>query len=311
MPIPEDPADAARRRIEEGIARREARDAARARTAQAAAGPPSTSSARAAQAAAGPPSTARARAAQAAANNNMPTVRRETLPAIQGGGSYGGGGGGSRAVAPSDAGRPPAPSAGGAGNAVVSDRRIPLNFGSAASTAADAGKRVLARGLGAAGMVVDPNSAGRGSSLTSNAEGAAAVQRQSAEREARLTMSDPNYAETADAAAATLRAHTQARQTTRPTTRMSPREMSPDELHNIYSLTNDPESSIAEMRGPHGQAARNIIARRTELAREAELEGMKRGGPVKKMAKGGAVKSSASGRSDGCAVKGKTKGRMV
>jgi hypothetical protein len=29
------------------------------------------------------------------------------------------------------------------------------------------------------------------------------------------------------------------------------------------------------------------------------------------MAKGGVVKSSASGRSDGCAVKGKTKGRMV
>ena len=32
--------------------------------------------------------------------------------------------------------------------------------------------------------------------------------------------------------------------------------------------------------------------------------------PVKKMAKGGSV-SSASKRADGCAVKGKTKGRMV
>jgi len=37
----------------------------------------------------------------------------------------------------------------------------------------------------------------------------------------------------------------------------------------------------------------------------------KKGGPVKKMAGGGAVKSSASSRADGCAVRGKTKGRMV
>ena len=39
-------------------------------------------------------------------------------------------------------------------------------------------------------------------------------------------------------------------------------------------------------------------------------EGMKRGGKVKKMAKGGKV-SSASKRADGCATKGKTKGRFV
>jgi hypothetical protein len=37
----------------------------------------------------------------------------------------------------------------------------------------------------------------------------------------------------------------------------------------------------------------------------------KKGGPVKKMASGGAVKSSASSRADGCAARGKTKGRMV
>ena len=37
-------------------------------------------------------------------------------------------------------------------------------------------------------------------------------------------------------------------------------------------------------------------------------EGMKRGGKVKKMAKGG---STASKRADGCATKGKTKGRFV
>lgn len=37
---------------------------------------------------------------------------------------------------------------------------------------------------------------------------------------------------------------------------------------------------------------------------------LKKGGAVKKMAKGGSV-SSASKRADGCAVKGKTKGRLV
>lgn len=37
----------------------------------------------------------------------------------------------------------------------------------------------------------------------------------------------------------------------------------------------------------------------------------KKGGAIKKMASGGVVKSSASGRADGCAMRGKTKGRMV
>jgi hypothetical protein len=37
--------------------------------------------------------------------------------------------------------------------------------------------------------------------------------------------------------------------------------------------------------------------------------GMKRGGTVKKMAKGGSV-SSASKRADGCAQRGKTRGKM-
>ena len=45
---------------------------------------------------------------------------------------------------------------------------------------------------------------------------------------------------------------------------------------------------------------------------EARLaKGMKKGGKVKKMAKGGAVKSSASKRADGCAQRGKTKGKFV
>lgn len=33
--------------------------------------------------------------------------------------------------------------------------------------------------------------------------------------------------------------------------------------------------------------------------------------PVEKKAKGGMIKSSASKRADGCAIKGKTRGRMV
>lgn len=41
---------------------------------------------------------------------------------------------------------------------------------------------------------------------------------------------------------------------------------------------------------------------------EDGMSGMKRGGKVKKMAKGG---STASKRADGCATKGKTKGRFV
>jgi hypothetical protein len=47
-----------------------------------------------------------------------------------------------------------------------------------------------------------------------------------------------------------------------------------------------------------------------KLTREPAKLGMKKGGSVKKMASGGKV-SSASKRADGCAVRGKTKGRMV
>jgi hypothetical protein len=47
-----------------------------------------------------------------------------------------------------------------------------------------------------------------------------------------------------------------------------------------------------------------------KLTRENPKLGMKKGGAVKKMASGGKV-SSASKRADGCAIRGKTKGRMV
>jgi hypothetical protein len=47
-----------------------------------------------------------------------------------------------------------------------------------------------------------------------------------------------------------------------------------------------------------------------KLGRENLKLGMKKGGSVKKMASGGKV-SSASKRADGCAIKGKTRGRML
>jgi len=47
-----------------------------------------------------------------------------------------------------------------------------------------------------------------------------------------------------------------------------------------------------------------------KLGREPLKLGMKKGGSVKKMASGGKV-SSASSRGDGCAIRGKTKGRMI
>jgi hypothetical protein len=51
---------------------------------------------------------------------------------------------------------------------------------------------------------------------------------------------------------------------------------------------------------------------REDLRQLGKSLGFKKGGKVKKMAKGGAVKApSASRRGDGCASRGKTKGRMV
>jgi len=47
-----------------------------------------------------------------------------------------------------------------------------------------------------------------------------------------------------------------------------------------------------------------------KIGRESLKLGMKKGGSVKKMSNGGKV-SSASKRADGCAIKGKTRGRMM
>jgi hypothetical protein len=53
--------------------------------------------------------------------------------------------------------------------------------------------------------------------------------------------------------------------------------------------------------------AQNEEEKRQRLAGIAPVAGMKKGGKVKKMASGG----SASKRADGCAVRGKTKGKFV
>lgn len=92
----------------------------------------------------------------------------------------------------------------------------------------------------------------------------------------------------------------------RPNTRSRPRsargsEMSADDL-NALSLTR----GVGADNTPDTAAAASIRRRLAEME-----PGMKKGGRVKKMAKGGVVKVSASRRGDGCATKGKTKGRMV
>jgi hypothetical protein len=59
-----------------------------------------------------------------------------------------------------------------------------------------------------------------------------------------------------------------------------------------------------------GETDTKAEKRRKKAGREADEafdQGMRKGGKVKKMAKGG----SASKRADGCATKGKTKGRFV
>ena len=102
------------------------------------------------------------------------------------------------------------------------------------------------------------------------------------------------------AAAARNAARTQRRPNTRMTPSAAPREMTADELNAL---------SMGRGEGSDSEAAANIRRRLAEM--EA---GMKKGGVVKKMAKGGAVKMAVGGaskRADGCAMRGKTKGRMV
>lgn len=247
-----------------------------------------------------------------------------------GGSGAGGGGGGGRALVPSGGDRLPAPSGGGGGRdlvpsggggssstrggpgtALVKDNRIPLNLGSIP-------RPVRGLGLGILGAMPLDSTPTANATLTGTPEG----RRLLADDAARRTMA-PGYDDAASEAAAALRSNNSRRNTSRSNARMSPREIGADEMNNISLKTLDPESGISEMRGVRGEIARNIINRRAELEPKTS-EGMKKGGPVKKMAKGGMVKASTKGmkpaykmagggaaRADGCATRGKTKGRMV
>jgi hypothetical protein len=80
----------------------------------------------------------------------------------------------------------------------------------------------------------------------------------------------------------------------------------------IKKLTDNASSSGASVPSASG-VTDNLQAKmlrqkaEQDAAERGESPAMKRGGAVKKMAKGG----SASSRADGCATKGKTKGRMI
>jgi hypothetical protein len=66
---------------------------------------------------------------------------------------------------------------------------------------------------------------------------------------------------------------------------------------------------MGRMRNPKEEVEpRSRLARRAANYMSGLESGMKKGGAVKKMAAGGSV---ASKRADGCAARGKTKGRMV
>ncbi len=66
----------------------------------------------------------------------------------------------------------------------------------------------------------------------------------------------------------------------------------------------------AASRYKSAKGAESDLDRELESQMKRETRGMKKGGKAKSYAKGGSI-SSASTRADGCAQRGKTKGRMV
>lgn len=62
---------------------------------------------------------------------------------------------------------------------------------------------------------------------------------------------------------------------------------------------------------PDAETRKRISEEAAQAGREAEDEVKRERRGVIKKAKGGSVKSSASKRADGCAVRGKTRGKMV
>ena len=81
---------------------------------------------------------------------------------------------------------------------------------------------------------------------------------------------------------------------------------------DTFKRRGDLDMEMSRTASPEGQGFEEMKdAIRSERKRAGlPTENMKKGGSVKKMAKGGSV-SSASKRADGCATKGKTKGRII
>ena len=241
---------------------------------------------------------------------------RKNLPVPTSGGSRGGGGGGGggRALSPAGGDRSSI-QRGGPGTALTRDGRIPLNLG-------PAGRAISGRALGplsgmSATMAAD-------ATLTGTEEGRRILEDHEARRNlaAQIRSDEASRGAEADSATQALseaeevqrsRRNERQRAANRPMTRMSarqqtrPSEMSADDL-NAMSLAR----GVGPDNAPDTEAAANIRRRLAEMA-----QGLKKGGAVKKMAKGGAVKKMATGgvaaskRADGCAMRGKTKGRMV
>jgi len=90
-----------------------------------------------------------------------------------------------------------------------------------------------------------------------------------------------------------------------PAASAEPRESDADRLNRIYSSTNNYGgrfvSTMDQSPGSEGEMAQNIMNRRAQLAREAGLEGMKRGGKAKKTAKahGGEINYTGGTRPTG------------
>ena len=68
----------------------------------------------------------------------------------------------------------------------------------------------------------------------------------------------------------------------------------------------DPKKAAGTFGGMLQKAVSGLFSARKKRDEQLEVEGKKRGGRVKAYAKGGSVT-----RGDGCATKGKTKGRIV
>lgn len=83
------------------------------------------------------------------------------------------------------------------------------------------------------------------------------------------------------------------------------------EQHAFDALRSPADDLSDRYRNWGGRAERSSFRDSESEYQGLPIEDYKKGGRVKKMAKGGSVKSSASKRADGCAQRGKTKGRMV